>query len=68
MEINNEFTEEDSTNPIDSSQLSYNGTAKVGSSVSLATDKKTASNSQCVNNKVPVLKEVPKLCGKDKNK
>ena len=46
IKINNELSEEDSTNPVNSSYLSYTGTAKVGGSVSLATDKETASNRQ----------------------
>ena len=37
-------------------------------SASLATDKKMASNKQHVNNKVPALKKMPKLHGKDKGK
>jgi len=62
IEINNELPEEDSTNLVDSSYLSYAGTTKVGSSVSPATNKKTASNSQHVDN------EMPKLCGNGKSK
>ena len=43
MEINNDLPEEeDYTNPVDSSHLSYAGTAKVGNSVSMATDKEAA--------------------------
>ena len=42
MEINNDLPEEDYTNPVDSSHLSYAGTAKVGNSVSMATNKKAA--------------------------
>ena len=68
MEINNELPKEDSSNLVNSFHLSYAGTAKVDNSVSLATDKKTASNSQCVENEVPALKRVPKLCGKSKSK
>ena len=45
MKINNELPEVDSIDPIDSSQLSYTGTAKISSLVSQATDKKAASNS-----------------------
>jgi len=62
IEINNKLSEEDSTNPVDSSYLSYTRTAKMGGSVSLTTDKKTASNSQHVDNKVS------KLCGNGKSK
>ena len=62
MKINNDFPEEDDTNPVDSFHLSYAGIAKVGGSVSMATDKKATSNSQHVDN------EVPKLCGKGKGK
>ena len=42
MEINNDLPEEDYTNPVDSSHLSYAGTAKVGNSVSMATNKEAA--------------------------
>jgi len=45
MEINNDLLEEDHTNPVDSSHLSYTRTAKVGESVSTATNKKADSNS-----------------------
>ena len=68
MEINNDLLEEDHTNPVDSSHLSYTRTAKVGESVSTATDKKADSNSQCVDNEVPALKRVPKPHGKGKGK
>jgi len=61
MKINNELPEVDSIDPIDSSQLSYTGTAKISSLVSQATDKKAASNSQCINDEVPTLKKEPKL-------
>jgi len=66
MEIKNKLLEVDSINPIDSSQLFYAGTAKVDSSVSLTTDKKAASSSEYVNNKVPALKKGPKLCSNSK--
>ena len=68
MELNNDLPEEVLTDPIDSSQLSYVGTAKVSDSVSLATDKEMASTSQRVDNEVPALKKVPKLHGKGKGK
>ena len=58
MKINNDFPKEDHTNPVDSSHLSYAGTAKVGELVSMATDKKATSNSQHVDNEVPVLKRI----------
>jgi len=58
MKINNDFPEEDDTNPVDSSHLSYAGIAKVGESVSMATDKKATSNSQHVDNEMPVLKRI----------
>ena len=57
MEINNKLSKVDSIDPIDSSQLSYAGIAKVGGSVSLATNKEAASNSQHVNNEVSTLKK-----------
>ena len=68
MEINNNHPEKDYTNPVDSSNLSYARTVKVGDSVSIATNKKAAGNSQHVDNKIPALKRVPKLHGKDKDK
>ena len=68
IEINNELPKEDSTNPVNSSQLSYMKIEKVGNLVSLATNKEKASNSQHINNKVPTLKRMPKPYGKDKDK
>ena len=67
MEINNKLSKVDSIDPIDSSQLSYAGIAKVGGSVSLATNKEAASNSQHVNNEVSTLKKWPKLWGNGKS-
>jgi len=58
MKINNDFPEEDYTNPVDSSHLSYARTAKMGELVSMATDKEATSNSQYVDNEVPVLKRI----------
>ena len=68
MEINNNFLEENYTNPVDSSHLSYAKTAKVDELVSIATNKKADSNSQCVDNEVPALKRVSKPHGKGKGK
>ena len=68
MEINNNFLEENYTNPVDSSHLSYAKTAKVDEPVSIATNKKADSNSQCVDNEVPALKRVSKPHGKVKDK
>ena len=45
IKINNKLPEVNSIDLINSSQLSYAGTVKVGGSVSLATDKEVASNS-----------------------
>ena len=64
MEISNKLPEVNSIDSINSFQLSYAITAKVGSSVSLVTNKKAASNSQHVNN--PILKKGSKLCGNGK--
>jgi len=60
MEINNELPKVDSIDPIDSSQLSYTRIVKVDDSVSPATNKEMASNSQYVNNKIPAFKKKPK--------
>ena len=68
MEINNDIPEEISKEPIDSSQLSYTEEAEVSRSVSLAADIKSASNSQCIYNKMPALKKSSKPHGKDKGK
>ena len=68
MELNNDLSEEVSTDLIDSFQLSYTGIIKTSKSVSLATNKKIASTSQHVVNKIPALKKVPKSYGKGKNK
>jgi len=58
MELN-ELPDENSFNPIDSSQLSCTETVKVGESVSMASDKETASISQHGDNEVPARKRVP---------
>jgi len=55
MKINNNLSEEVSEKPIDSSQLFYAGQVKVDRSVRLAANKKSASNSQCVYNKMPTV-------------
>ena len=68
IKLNNNFPEEVLTDPIDSSQLLYAGTAKVSDSVSLVTDKEIASTSQCVDNKIPALKKASKLYSKGKGK
>jgi len=66
MELNNELSDEDSFNLINSSQLSHMETVKVGESVSIASDKKMASISQCGDNKIPAYKRVPKQYGESK--
>ena len=66
MELNNELPDEDSFNPIDSSQLSCTETVKVSQSVSMASDKETASISQHGDNEVPARKRVPKPHGEGK--
>ena len=68
MEINNNLSEEVSEKPIDSSQLFYAGQVKVDRSVRLAANKKSASNIQCVCNKMPTLKKISKPHGKGKDK
>ena len=66
MEINNNFLEKVSKEPIDSFQLSYAGQAKKDRSVRLAADKELASNSQCVYNKMSVFKKTSKSHSKGK--
>jgi len=68
MEINNDLSEEVSKEPINSFQLSYAEQAEVNRSVKLVADKESASNSQCVCNKIPVFKKASKPQGKDKSK
>ena len=68
MEINNDIPDEVSKEPTDSSQLSYTEEAEVSKSVSLAANTKSASNSQCICNKMPALKKSSKPHGKDKSK
>ena len=68
MEINNNLLKEVPTEPINSSQLSYTGQAEKDRLVRLVTDKKSASNSQCIYNEMPALKKAPKPHGKGKNK
>jgi len=60
MKLNNELSDEDSFNPINSSQLSHVETVKVSQSVSIASDKKMASISQCGDNEIPICERVPK--------
>jgi len=45
MEINNNLLEEDHTNLVNSSHLSYTRTTKMDEPVSIATNKKADSNS-----------------------
>jgi len=66
MELNNKLSNEDSFNPINCSQLSHMETVKVGKSVSIASDKKMASISQCDDNEISVCKRVPKQHGESK--
>ena len=69
MEINNELSDNESSfNLVNSSQLSYIETIKMGKSVSLVTNKETASNSQHVDNKISALKRAPKPHSKSKGK
>ena len=68
IELNNKLLDEDSPNPINSSQLSYEGSAKVDKLVNMAIDKDTASSSQHIGNKIPALKRAPKPYGKGKDK
>ena len=53
---------------IDSSQLSYAGGEEVEDLVRLVTNNDSASDSQCVCNETPTLKNKPKSYGKDKSK
>jgi len=66
IELNNELFDEGSFNPINSSQLSYIKTVKVGESVSIASDKEMASISQCDDNEISACKRVPKQHGESK--
>lgn len=68
IEVNNELPKKDSTDLINNSHLSYARIAKVDSLVSLATNKKMASNNQHVDNKVSTLKRVSKLHDNSKGK
>jgi len=64
MEINNDLPEVESREPIDSSQLSYEGNAETGHSVSVVTDKPPPKEGQCVQNEALALKTTPKPRGK----
>ena len=57
MEMNNDHPEVESQEPIDNSQLSYEGNAETGHSVSMVTDKPPPKERQ---NEVPALKTTPK--------
>ena len=61
MEGNNNLLDKDIWNPIDSSQLSYEENVEVDKSVIMTTDKHSQGGSQCVSNKVLVLKNILKL-------
>ena len=68
MEINNDLPDTETREPIDSSQLSYAGEVEIGNLVRPASDKESASNSQCVCNETPALKKKPKPHSKGKGK
>jgi len=68
MELNNDLPDTVSREPIDNSQLSYTGEVEVGNLVRLASDKDSASDSQCVYNETPALKKKPQPHGKNKGK
>jgi len=59
--MNNDLPEVESWELIDSSQLSYEGNAEVGYSVSMATNKLPPKKKQCVQNKIQALKTTSKL-------
>ena len=63
MVINNNLLNENVWNPIDSSQLSYNGNIKIGRSVRKMTDNHLPRDSQHIQNKAQALKSTPKLPG-----
>ena len=66
IELNNDLPGIEPQEPIDSSQLSY--VRKAEDLVRLATDKDSASNSQCVYNETSVLKRIPQSYSKGKGK
>ena len=68
IKINNDLSKKVSIEPINSSQLFYAGQAEEDRLVKLATDKESASNSQCICNEIPVLKKASKLHSKGKDK
>ena len=68
IKLNNDLSDIESQKPIDSFQLSYAREAEIRDFVRPATDKDSASNSQCVYNKTPVFKRKPQSHGKSKGK
>ena len=64
MEINNNLSDEEFRDPIDSSQLSYKGNNEEGNPVSEVTDNSLTRNLQHVRNKALALKNIPKPQGK----
>jgi len=60
MEMNNDLPEVESQEPIDSSQLSYEGNAETRHSVSMVTDKPSPKEGQHVQNETSALKTTPK--------
>jgi len=60
MKMNNDLLDIEIQDPIDSSQLSCEGNAEVGNSVSKATDNPSPKKGQCVRNEALALKTTPK--------
>ena len=60
MEMNNDHPEVESQEPIDSSQLSYEGNAETEHSVSMVTDKPPPKEGQHVQNEALALKTTSK--------
>ena len=60
MEMNNDLLDIEIQDPIDSSQLSYEGNAEVGNLVSEATDNPSLKKGQCIWNEALALKTTPK--------
>jgi len=65
IEINNNLLNKEFTEPIDSSQLSYDNSNEQGNPISEATNNSTTTRKQCGTNKTLALNKTPKPQDKD---
>jgi len=61
MKINNNLSDKNLIDPIDSSQLSYKDDVRKDNLIRKAADNSPTKNLQHIQNKIPALKNIPKL-------